>query len=85
MALDKTKLERIGGGRYQLWLYNATADTIATVTTSGYFNNCYECLRQGDVIQVVSNSNAAIDNVVVTSATGATTVTTSAVEGSTAT
>lgn len=85
MALDATKLERIGGGTNGLFLYQAGADTAATVAGSGYFNNVTDRLRQGDVILVVGNSVASIDSLVVTSATGAATVTTTAVEGVTAT
>lgn len=85
MALDATKLEKIGGGATQLFIYQSGADTVATVTGSDYFNNVYQYFRKGDVIMVVGNSQASIDNVIVTSATGATTVTTSAVEGVTAT
>lgn len=85
MAFARANLERVGGGRRKLFIYNAGADTIATVTASGYFNSVASELDQGDVIMVVSNNNAAVDNIVVTSADRATTVTTSAVEGSTAT
>lgn len=84
MALDRTKLQRIGGAAPQLHLYDAGADTAATVTGSGYFNAVTDQLRNKDVILVVGNSGASIDVVIVTSATGAATVTTSATEGVTA-
>jgi len=85
MALDATKLERIGGGTNGLFIYQAGADTAATVTGSGYFNDVTHRLRQGDVILIVGNSVASIDVAIVTSATAAATVTTSAVEGVTGT
>lgn len=85
MALDRTKLQRIGGALPQLWLYDAGADTAATVTGSGYFNAVTDMLRAKDVIMIVGNAGASIDLAIVTSATGAATVTTSATEGVTAT
>lgn len=85
MALDRTKLQRIGGAAPQLWLYVSGADTAATVTGSGYFNAVTNMLRQNDVIIIVGNSGASVDLCTVTSATGAATVTTTAVEGVTAT
>lgn len=86
MALDRTKLEKLAGGLRQLFAYQ-TADAIATVTGSGYFNLVTDQLRQFDVIQVVSETGGTpkIDLVFVTSATGAATVTTSSTEGVTAT
>lgn len=85
MALVAANLERIGGGTNGLFIYQSGADTAATVTASGYFNDVTSRLRKGDVIMVVGNSQASVDTVIVTSATGAATVTTSAVEGVTAT
>lgn len=85
MALNAAKLFKIGGAEPALFIYHAGADTVATATASGYFNNVTDQLHQGDVIMIVGNSFASIDNAIVTSASGATTVTTSAVEGVTAT
>jgi N-acetylglucosamine-6-phosphate deacetylase len=85
MALDRTKLQRIGGVLPQLHIYDAGADAIATVAGSGYFNAVTDQLRQKDVIIVLGNSNATVDLAVVTSATGAATVTTHTAEGITAT
>lgn len=85
MALVAANLERIGGGTNGLFILNAVADTAATVTGSGYFNAVTNRLRQGDVILIVGNSAASIDVAIVTSATDAATVTTTAVEGVTAT
>lgn len=85
MALDATKLHKIAGASPALFIYHAGADTAATVTASGYFNSVTYRLKQGDVIMVVGNTFASIDIAIVTSATDAATVTTSAVEGVTAT
>jgi hypothetical protein len=86
MPLVAANLHRAFGGPVPgLLTYDAVADTVATVTGSGYFNAVTDRLRQKDIIMVVANNGASIDNVVVTSATGAATVTTSAVEGVTAT
>lgn len=85
MAFVRANLERVGGGRQKLFIYNAGADTAATVTGSGYFNSVSDELDKGDVIIIVGNNGASIDNTVVTSANRAATVTTTAVEGVTAT
>lgn len=85
MALVAANLERIGGGTNGLFIYQAGADTAADVTASGYFNSVTGRLRKGDVIMIVGNNTASIDLAVVTSATGAATVTTTAVEAVTAT
>lgn len=86
MALTASALQKVAGADQQLWLYNS-ADAIATVTGSGYFNDVTNNLKQNDIILVVGSTGGTrtIDVVVVTSATGATTVTTSATEGVTAT
>lgn len=85
MPLVASQLYKIGGADPQLFIYKAGADTVATVTGSGYFNGVTDQLKNGDVIMVVGNNGASIDNTIVTSATGAATVTTSATEGVTAT
>jgi DNA-binding MurR/RpiR family transcriptional regulator len=85
MPLVTANLERIGGGGRGFYIYDALADTIATVTTSGYFNDIARQMRNRDVIIVIANNGGSIDTIFVTSATGAAVVTTSAVEGVTAT
>jgi uncharacterized phosphosugar-binding protein len=85
LALDRTKFQRIGGVNPQLHLYNGTADTAATMQASGYFNALTDQIRNGDVILMVGNNNGSVDLAVVSSATGAATVTTVGVEGVTAT
>ena len=82
MAFAQTGLRKVAEG---LFIYDATADTAATVTASGYFNTATKQLKQRDVIIIIGNSAGSIDMAHVTSATNATTVTTSAVEGVTAT
>lgn len=84
MALNKTKLYKIAGAKPGLWLYQST-DAVATVAASGYFNNATNELRQFDVIISVDTDAPTVDLLVVTSADGAATVTTSGVEGITAT
>ena len=86
MALTASALQKVAGADQQLWLYNS-ADAIGTVTGSGYFNDVTNNLKQNDIILVVGSTGGTrtIDVVVVTSATGASTVTTSATEGVTAT
>lgn len=66
----------VAGGAGQLHHYDGGADAIATIIASGYFNDIYTRLKQGDVIIAISGSLAAVDVLIVSSATGATTVTT---------
>lgn len=90
MAFDRgtpaTKFERIAGGVNKVFVYK-TPDTIATVTAAGYFNSVAAELDQFDIIMVISETGATpkFDNIFVTSASRAAAVTTSAVEGVTAT
>lgn len=77
MALDKTKLERQSGGGNQLHSYVTAADNKAAVVASGYFSGATNNLRQNDFIFAVCSDGSQI--LVVTSATGATPVTTAAV------
>lgn len=93
MALDITKFERIGGGLRKLFIYDAGADAIATVTAAGYFNGVRDQLDKADVIIVIGGSQTTIDNIFVSSLRSAHTsllaspgnVTTISVEGVTAT
>ena len=39
----------------QMWLYNTT-DTIATVNTSGYFNDASDMMTVGDLIYAVTST-----------------------------
>lgn len=85
MALVASSLYKIGGADPALFIYHAAADTAATVAGSGYFNDVTNALHKGDVILCVGNNFASIDVLTVTSATNAATVTTTGVEGITAT
>lgn len=86
MALTASSLFRVAGADPSLWIYKS-ADAIGTVTGSGYFSALTDQLKQHDVIIVVASTGGTptVDVVIVTSATGAATVTTSATEGVTAT
>lgn len=85
MALDTQSLVRNGSVPYgagevkSLFLY-ATPDSVATVSASGYFNGATNTLRKGDRIEVFAALGGTPDGValMVTSATGAATVTTAA-------
>jgi len=75
MAFDATAFHTITGGATQLHIYKHT-DAVATVAGSGYFNDLANRLKNGDVIIVSDTNVPTIDMLTVTSATGATTVTT---------
>ena len=77
MALNADKFRTMHGGGKQLHYYSST-DVIATIVASGYFNLITNRLHQGDAIHVASGANevAALDTLVVSSATGAAVVTT---------
>ena len=77
MALTSSNLYKVGGANPGLWHYNST-DAVGTIDDSGYFNNVTNELKQYDVIFVVGSTGgtATIDTLIVTSATGAATVTT---------
>lgn len=64
MALDKTKLNPGGspGGRGDspvLWTYASTADALATIAASAYFNDIAYMLTTGDVIYVNASDGSA--------------------------
>ena len=77
MAFTRSTLSKITGGARQIHWYSS-ADAIATVIGSGYFNDATNDLKQFDIILAVTSTGgtAAVDVLVVTSATGAATVTT---------
>lgn len=68
------KIAEAGGNSV---FFYTDGDAIATIAASGYFNSATNELKENDVIIVVGNNGAAqtVDVVVVTSATGASTVT----------
>ena len=59
------------------FLYNS-ADAVATIAGSGYFNDATNQLKQNDVVITVGSTGGTrtVDVLVVSSATAATTVTT---------
>lgn len=85
MAFVRKNLERQSGGIKKIYTYDAGADTVATVTGSDYFDGMENEFDKGDIIICVANSQATVDTLIVTSARGVTTTTTSATEGVTAT
>lgn len=77
MALTATALKKIGGaGDSNLFMYQSS-DAVGTVAGSGYFNNVTNELKQFDVILCVGSTGgtATVDVLIVSSATGAATVT----------
>ena len=71
MAFDKTGLQPIGGqskagNAPQMWSYKS-ADAIATVNTSGYFNSASDSLKVGDLIYVYDSNTPTASLVVVLS------------------
>ncbi len=78
MAFAAANFHRIGMNPDQgLYLYNS-ADAIATIVASGYFNSVSAELRENDCIIVVGSTGGTqtVDVLVVSSADGAATVTT---------
>ena len=79
MALSSSELKKVGSASPAIWYYKS-ADAVGTITTSGYFNDVTTNLKQFDIILVVSatGGTAAVDVLTVSSTTGNTTVTTTA-------
>ena len=76
-ATDNPLRKIAEGGINSVWLY-VDGDAVGTIAGSGYFNSDYQNLRENDVILCVgaAGGTETVDLLVVTSATGATTVTT---------
>lgn len=76
MALTKDTLFKVAGANPGLWIYKS-ADAVGTIAGSGYFNNATNELKEHDVIIAVgaTGGTETVDVLVVTSATGAATVT----------
>ncbi len=77
MALTSSALKKVAGaGDQNLFVYKS-ADAISTIVGSGYFNNVTDDLKQFDMILCVgaTGGTATVDIAVITSATGAATVT----------
>ena len=66
-----------GGDGNSIWYY-VDGDAVGTIVGSGYFNSEYQNLKENDVILCVgaAGGTETVDLLVVSSATGATTVTT---------
>ena len=77
MAFARSGFTKVAGGARQIHFYS-TADAIADVVASGYFNSATDDLKQNDIILVVGSTGGTrtVDMLVVSSATGAATVTT---------
>jgi DNA-binding MurR/RpiR family transcriptional regulator len=77
MAFAAADLHKVGGGVKSLYMYES-ADAVATIAGSGYFNSATNSLKQDDVIIAVGSTGGTrtVDVLVVTSASGAATVTT---------
>lgn len=74
MAYSETGLQPIGGqakagNAPQMWSYSS-ADAIATVNTSGYFNSAADLLKVGDLIYVYDSATPTASLAVVLSNTG---------------
>lgn len=74
MAYSVTGLQPIGGQSKagqapQLWSYTTT-DAIATVNTTGYFNDAAGVLKVGDLVYVFDSNTPTASLVVVLSNTG---------------
>ena len=76
-ATDNPLRKIAEGGINSVWLY-VDGDAVGTIAGSGYFDSAYENLKENDVILCVgaAGGTETVDLLVVTSATGATTVTT---------
>jgi ATP phosphoribosyltransferase len=81
MAFAESGLQLVASGKNNVWIYKS-ADSNATIVASGYFNSVYQYFRQHDVIFAISATGGTpiLDPIFITSATGATTVTTSVTE-----
>ena len=71
MAYNSNGLSAAGGqskagNAPQMWTYSS-ADAIATVNTSGYFNNASALLKVGDVIYVYDTATPTASSVTVLS------------------
>ena len=77
MALTASSLKKIAGaGDQNLFVYKST-DAVGTIAGSGYFNSVTDDLKQFDIIIAVgaTGGTATVDVLIVSSATGAATVT----------
>jgi hypothetical protein len=75
-AFDATDMNRLQAGTMGIWAYKS-ADALATIVASGYFNNHTLFMKKGDqiLITAVLTGSVVRDSAVVTSADNAATVT----------
>lgn len=67
MAFQNKNLSVIAyANGFTLWHYAAN-ETLATITTSGYFNNVKSLVNTGDIIIINGSDNTAINKITVTS------------------
>lgn len=81
MAFVASKLRKLAEG---LFVYDAQADSAATVSGAGYFNAHWAFLKVNDVIHVIGAGKTTLD-VMFVSAVATNAVTVVAAEGVTAT
>mgnify|MGYP001176035348 FL=1 len=76
MAYSASNLRKVAGGAMSVFLYDS-ADAIGTIVGANYFNSATNELKQNDVIIAVGSTGGTrtVDILVVSSATGAATVT----------
>ena len=76
MAYSASNLRKVAGGAMSVFLYDS-ADAIGTIVGANYFNSATNELKQNDVIIAVGSTGGTrtVDLLVVSSATGAATVT----------
>lgn len=85
MAFSRSNFSKWSSGESiinNLFAYSSSADSVATIKGSGYFNDVTDVIRQNDVIFVVGSDDKVM--LEVTSATGASTVTTIEYSGTSA-
>ena len=77
MAYDATNLFKVGGANPGLWIYHST-DAISTIVGTNYYGDSTNSLKQNDVVLAVgaTGGTRTIDVLVISSATGAASVTT---------
>tara|TARA_R110000824_G_scaffold81223_6_gene204182 strand:- start:4175 stop:4420 length:246 start_codon:yes stop_codon:yes gene_type:complete len=77
MAYSASALLKVAGGAKGIFFYSST-DALSTIVGSGYFNNATAELKEHDIIIAVGSTGGTetVDMLLVTSASGAATVTT---------
>ena len=77
MAFSSSNLKKIAGGATGIFYYDST-DAIGTIDDADYFLGATNELKQNDIIIAVGSTGGTrtVDILVVSSATGAATVTT---------